>query len=94
MTAAASVRITVDLPEPLHRRLKVQAANSGQRVADLVRGWVETHCPDHDAWFALQVQEGLDDIKAGRVLTAAASKKRDTARRAKVVDAAAQSRVR
>jgi len=94
MTAAASVRITVDLPEPLHKRLKVQAANSGQRVADLVRGWVEAHCPDHDAWFAAQVQEGMEDIKAGRVVTGAALKKRDTARRAKVADAALQSQVR
>lgn len=94
MTAATSVRITVDLPEALHKRLKMQAAHSGQRVADLVRGWVETNCPDYDAWFAAQVQEGLEDIKTGRVVTGAALKKRDAARRAKVANAAAQSPLR
>lgn len=94
MTAATSVRITVDLPESLHKRLKMQAANNGQRVADLVRGWVETHCPDYDAWFTEHVQQGLDDVKAGRVLTGAALKKRDQARRSRVSNATVQSRVR
>lgn len=82
MSAATTVRITVDLPESLHKRLKLQAANSGQRVADLVRGWVETHCPDHDAWFVEQVKLGIADDDAGRVVTGAALKKLDHVRRA------------
>lgn len=37
-------RLTIDVPEDLHRRLKVKAANDGVRMADLVRQWIEEGC--------------------------------------------------
>lgn len=37
-------RLTIDVPEELHRRLKVKAANEGVRMADLVRRWIEDGC--------------------------------------------------
>ncbi|MDO9451901.1 MAG: hypothetical protein Q7J29_03480 [Stagnimonas sp.] len=90
MGAAASIRITVDLPEALHKRLKLQAANSGQRVADLVRGWVESHCPDYDAWFLAQVDEGIAACDAGDVSSGDELKRRDQARRDLVMSHAAR----
>jgi hypothetical protein len=39
-------RLTVDIPEPLHRRLKVKAAQDGVRMVDLVRRWIEDGCAD------------------------------------------------
>ena len=45
--AAAPVslkRLTIDIPEELHRRLKIKAAEEGVRMADLVRDWIEAGC--------------------------------------------------
>lgn len=39
-------RLTVDIPEHLHRRLKVKAAQDGVRMVDLVRRWIEDGCAD------------------------------------------------
>lgn len=33
-------RLTIDLPEDLHRELKIHAARQGVKMADLVRDWV------------------------------------------------------
>jgi predicted HicB family RNase H-like nuclease len=37
-------RLTIDIPEDLHRRLKVKAATEGVRMADLVRSWISERC--------------------------------------------------
>ena len=37
-------RLTIDVPEDLHRRLKVKAATEGVRMADLLRSWIEAGC--------------------------------------------------
>lgn len=37
-------RLTIDVPEELHRQLKVKAATDGVRMADLVRQWIEKGC--------------------------------------------------
>ena len=37
-------RLTIDLPAPLHRRLKIKAATEGVQMVDLVRQWIETGC--------------------------------------------------
>jgi predicted HicB family RNase H-like nuclease len=37
-------RLTIDVPEDLHRQLKVKAATDGVKMADLVRGWIEEGC--------------------------------------------------
>ena len=37
-------RLTIDLPAPLHRRLKIKAASEGVQMVDLVRQWIETGC--------------------------------------------------
>jgi hypothetical protein len=34
-------RLTIDIPQDLHRRLKLLAAGQGVNMADLVRGWIE-----------------------------------------------------
>jgi predicted HicB family RNase H-like nuclease len=36
-------RLTIDVPEELHRRLKVKAAHEGVNMADLVRNWIEAN---------------------------------------------------
>ena len=38
------VRITVDLPPVLHRRVKIEALNQGKAMTDLIREWIETNC--------------------------------------------------
>ena len=37
-------RLTIDVSEELHRKLKVKAANEGVRMADLVREWIAERC--------------------------------------------------
>ncbi len=37
-------RLTIDIPEDLHRTLKVKAATEGVKMADLVRSWITEHC--------------------------------------------------
>jgi plasmid stability protein len=37
-------RLTIDMPEELHRKLKVKAANEGVGMADLVRAWIAEQC--------------------------------------------------
>ncbi len=39
-------RLTIDVPEDLHRRLKVKAATDGMKMADMVRRWIETGCAE------------------------------------------------
>ena len=34
-------RLTIDIPEDLHRELKVTAAMNGTKMADMVREWIE-----------------------------------------------------
>lgn len=34
-------RLTIDIPQGLHRRLKLLAASQGVNMADLVREWIE-----------------------------------------------------
>ena len=37
-------RLTIDIPEDLHRTLKVKAASEGVKMADLVRAWIMERC--------------------------------------------------
>jgi hypothetical protein len=37
-------RLTIDVPEDLHRLLKVKAATEGVKMADLVRAWIAERC--------------------------------------------------
>jgi predicted HicB family RNase H-like nuclease len=37
-------RLTIDIPEELHRALKVKAATDGLKMADLVRSWITERC--------------------------------------------------
>ena len=34
-------RLTIDIPQGLHRRLKLLAASQGVNMADLVREWIQ-----------------------------------------------------
>ncbi len=38
-------RLTVDIPEPLHRRVKIQCAMQGVNMADVVRELLEQRFP-------------------------------------------------
>jgi hypothetical protein len=37
-------RLTIDIPEHLHRELKVKAAGEGVKMVDLLREWIEEKC--------------------------------------------------
>ena len=39
-------RLTIDVPESLHRRLKMQCAARGQKMADVMREMIEREFPD------------------------------------------------
>ncbi len=39
-------RLTIDVSEDLHRRLKIKAASDGVKMADLVRHWIEAGCAE------------------------------------------------
>lgn len=38
-------RFTIDVPESLHRRVKMQCAARGQKMADMMRGLLEREFP-------------------------------------------------
>lgn len=40
-----SARLTIDLPESLHRRVKAQCAGRGVRMVDVVRNFLEREFP-------------------------------------------------
>jgi hypothetical protein len=46
--AAALKRLTIDIPEPLHRRIKVASARRGSKMADEIRRLLEEHYPRED----------------------------------------------
>jgi len=39
-------RVTVDVAEPLHRRLRVQAAMTGKTMSDIIRELLERELPE------------------------------------------------
>jgi hypothetical protein len=39
-------RLTIDVPASLHSRIKVQCAQSGQKMADVIRALLAEHFPD------------------------------------------------
>lgn len=43
-SALVMKRLTIDIPEDLHRTLKVKAATEGVKMADLVRAWITDSC--------------------------------------------------
>ena len=43
-SALVMKRLTIDIPEDLHRILKVKAATEGVKMADLVRAWITDRC--------------------------------------------------
>ena len=45
-TAFALKRLTIDIPEPLHRRIKVACARRGAKMADEIRCLLEERYPD------------------------------------------------
>lgn len=44
----AMKRLTIDVPQDLHRRLKLMAASQGVNMADLVREWIEDGVDSHN----------------------------------------------
>ena len=43
-------RLTIDIDEGLHRRLRIRAASEGRTMADVVRALLEDACPDGGPW--------------------------------------------
>jgi predicted DNA binding CopG/RHH family protein len=37
-------RMTIDVPESLHRAFKTKTSADGKQMADLVRAWIEDYC--------------------------------------------------
>jgi hypothetical protein len=37
-------RLTIDIPESLHRAFKSKTGGEGKQMADLVRAWIEDYC--------------------------------------------------
>jgi len=74
-----SHRIALDLTDRAHDLLLAQARQSGQGMGQIVSSLVEQRL-DYDAWFLAEVQKGLDDERAGRLLTAEESEQRSRAR--------------
>lgn len=44
--AQATKRLTIDIEENLHKRVRVLAATEGRTMADIVREALEEACPD------------------------------------------------
>jgi hypothetical protein len=44
--ADALKRLTIDIPEPLHRRIKVACARRGAKMADEIRSLLEERFPE------------------------------------------------
>ena len=42
--AEPSKRLTIDIPESLHRDFKIKSVADGVRMADLVRKWIAEYC--------------------------------------------------
>lgn len=57
---------TIALPQPIIKRLEKIAASSKRSPASIVKQAVEDRL-DYEEWFIKQVEEGLADVKAGRV---------------------------
>jgi hypothetical protein len=46
MPAVPMKRLTIDIPESLHARVKSQCAKRGAKMADEIRALLETHFPE------------------------------------------------
>lgn len=57
---------TIALPQPLIKRLEKIATSSKRTPASIVKQAVQERL-DYEEWFIKQVEEGLADVKAGRV---------------------------
>lgn len=63
-----TVHVTVELSDEQKSRLDDLARSQGAAVEALVADAV-TRMLDHDAWHRAMVQEGLDDVRAGRTVS-------------------------
>ena len=57
---------TIALPQPIIKRLEKIAMSSKRSPASIVKQAVQDRL-DYEEWFIKQVEEGLADVKAGRV---------------------------
>ena len=57
---------TIALPQPIFKRLEKIATSSKRTPASIVKQAVQDRL-DYEEWFIKQVEEGLADVKAGRV---------------------------
>ena len=60
--------VTIELTEDLKVRLDTLAHQKGATVESLILEAVD-RVLEYDTWYRSKVQEGLDDIKAGRTMT-------------------------
>jgi predicted transcriptional regulator len=59
---------TVTLPQSIIKRLEIISANSRRSPESIVKQAVTTQL-DYEEWALAQIDAGLADIKAGRVLS-------------------------
>lgn len=75
--------ITFELSEEQAEFLHATAEREERSVGEVVGDFVQRQM-DYDAWFEARVQEGIDDIECGRVLTHEDVKRRAALRRAEL----------
>lgn len=80
---------TFQLDENLKEEFAAAAKRANRNVddvlCDLVREFVESETPAYDEWFRRQVQAGLDDANAGRVVSGEEVEAEFAARRAETL---------
>lgn len=67
--ATFTFRVEESLKSDFANAAKARDRNSAQLLRDFMRDFVQQQrANEHDAWFRRQVQRGVDDADAGRVL--------------------------
>ena len=41
-----TTRLSADIDQQLHKRLKIYAAYSNQSILSVIQGWIHQHCPE------------------------------------------------
>lgn len=63
-----SAKITIELSNSDVAELQAKADALSISLSEATARYV-AYCLDHDRWFGAEVQKGIDDIEAGRILT-------------------------
>jgi predicted transcriptional regulator len=76
----------ITLEPASERALRELAERSGLTVEQYAAETLSVHAGTYDQWFVEAVKAGLEDAKAGKMLTRKASQLRDEERRARLAN--------